>query len=78
MANLQGKVKPEMIDSTFQKVAGTDQKLDQAEFTQLINDVLSKAGVHGAKPAVPAAAAPVPVADVAATPAVGAAAVAPQ
>lgn len=50
------------VDSIFNKVAGTDQKLDKAEFTLLVNQLLSKAGAATAPvtaaPATPAVAAP--------------------
>lgn len=55
------------IDSVFNKVAGSDQKLDKAEFTLLVNQVLKKAGVTTA----PVTAAPI------AAPAAEAAAAAP-
>lgn len=55
MAKLQGKVKPEMLDSVFNKAAGTDKKLDQAEFQAMISEVLKKAGVDAAMPPAPAA-----------------------
>jgi hypothetical protein len=75
MAKLQGKVKPEMLDSVFNKCAGSDAKLDQAEFQSMISEVLKKAGVDAAMPpapaaaaAAPAAAAPAAAADAAAAP----------
>lgn len=50
------------IDGQFNKVAGPDQKLDKAEFTALIHQLLQQQGQQPAAPgaAPPAAAAPKP------------------
>jgi ribosomal protein L12E/L44/L45/RPP1/RPP2 len=77
MAKLQGKVKPEMLDSVFNKAAGTDAKLDQAEFQTMISEVLKKAGLDAAMPPAPAAPAAAPAAAVAAPAAAADAAAAP-
>jgi Ca2+-binding EF-hand superfamily protein len=34
-----------MIQSAFSKVAGTDQKLDKAEFTKLVREVMKLSGM---------------------------------
>lgn len=40
----QQKVTPEQIQTAFAKVSGPDQKLDKAEFGNLIRDLVEKAG----------------------------------
>jgi len=56
------KVTPAQIQGAFGKMAGTDQKMDKAEFGNLIRDLVAKAG----GPKTPHATAAAPVADAAA------------
>eukprot|EP00775_Hariotina_reticulata_P006993 gene6993-7207_t len=59
-------VKPEQLDTVFNKVSGADQKLDKAEFAGYVHKVLGQSAPATAAPAGPpvdAAAAP-PVAPV--------------
>jgi hypothetical protein len=72
------KVTPEQIQTAFGKAAGADQKMDKAEFGNLIKDVVEKAGgpktAHAATAVDTPAAAPAAAAAVAdAAPAVPAA-----
>lgn len=75
---LSQKVTPEQIQNAFGKMAGTDQKMDKAEFGNLIRDLVAKAG----GPKTPHATAAAPAADAAApaapTTAAAADAAAPQ
>jgi len=58
------KVTPEQVQGAFGKMAGTDQKMDKAEFGNLIRDLVAKAGgpkTPHATAAAPEAAAAAPV-----------------
>ncbi len=56
-------INDQQINSVFAKFAGTDGKLDKAEFQQLVHQLLSKVGGHHGAPAAGASSGGTPAAD---------------